>query len=104
MPYTSSSCQRLVLRTAMRRFSSTVSRRKIPRFSGTSARPWRAISKIFCPTSAWPLKWIWPWRGQMMPRMLRRVVVLPAPLRPSRVTSSPGLTLSDTPSSTWLLS
>ena len=30
------------------------------------------------------------------------VVVLPAPLRPSRATASPGSTVSETPCSTWL--
>jgi hypothetical protein len=35
--------------------------------------------------------------------MLRSVVVLPAPLRPSSATISPGATLSETPRKMWLL-
>ena len=32
----------------------------------------------------------------------RTVVVLPMPLRPSSVATSPALTASDTPNNTWL--
>ena len=37
-----------------------------------------------------------PWRGQS-PEMARRVLVLPAPLGPSRATICPGATDSDRP-------
>ena len=40
--------------------------------------------------------------GGVMPMMARMVVVLPMPLRPSRVTISPRLTSSPTSNSTWL--
>ncbi len=36
------------------------------------------------------------------PMMERTVVVLPMPLRPIRVTISPGPTASDSPNRTWL--
>ena len=36
------------------------------------------------------------------PMIERTVVVLPIPLRPMRVTISPGATASDMPNSTWL--
>src|SRR5688572_9606382 len=43
-----------------------------------------------------------PWRRGTRPMMERKVVVLPAPLRPSSVTTSPSWTSSVTPCSTWL--
>src|SRR6267142_4870739 len=43
-----------------------------------------------------------PLRCDSMPMMARMVVVLPAPLRPSSVTTSPALTSNVMPWSTWL--
>ena len=40
-------------------------------------------------------------RGRAMPMMESRVVVLPAPLRPISVTTSPSPTVSDTPCRMW---
>ena len=39
--------------------------------------------------------------GGVRPVMQRSVVVLPAPLRPSRATTSPSLTLSERPCRMW---
>ena len=41
--------------------------------------------------------------GVTTPAMVLSVVDLPAPLRPSSVTSSPSPTFSDTPCRMWLL-
>ena len=41
------------------------------------------------PTSSLPRKVTEPRRCGMIPMMARKVVVLPAPLRPSKVTTSP---------------
>src|ERR1700758_3063304 len=41
------------------------------------------------PHISWPSNWIEPRARPSMPMIPRRVVVLPAPLRPSRVTTSP---------------
>jgi spermidine synthase len=41
-------------------------------------------------------------RGLRYPMMVRMVVVLPAPLRPSRQTTSPSFTASETPCRMWL--
>src|ERR1700722_16583483 len=42
-----------------------------------------------------------PVRWRTMPRMARKVVVLPAPLRPRSVTTSPSRTAKLMPCSTW---
>ena len=44
-----------------------------------------------------PSKLIVPWAGCIKPEMVRRVVVLPAPLLPIRATISPLSTSSVTP-------
>ena len=49
-----------------------------------------------------PSKAIAPERGGVKPMIERTVVVLPMPLRPSSVTTSPRLTSSDMPNSAWL--
>ncbi len=54
---------------------------------------WPVMSRSFQTTR--------PWRGGVSPMMLRMVVVLPTPLRPSRHTHSPGATSRETPKSTW---
>jgi hypothetical protein len=43
-----------------------------------------------------------PALGGTMPMIERTVVVLPMPLRPRSVTTSPARTANDTPNSTWL--
>ena len=48
-------------------------------------------------TVSTPLIWIEPVRLPTSPMMARKVVVRPAPLRPSRVTTSPGITSRLTP-------
>jgi len=52
------------------------------------------------PTSSAPFSLIEPVRRPTMPMIERIVVVLPAPLRPSRHSTSPGARSSDTPRST----
>src|SRR6516164_9393179 len=47
-----------------------------------------------------PLTLILPLRAPVRPRIARIVVVRPAPLRPSSVTTSPGCTTMSTPCST----
>src|ERR1700722_14816601 len=47
--------------------------------------------------SSWPSKEIVPRRWPTIPMIARKVVVLPAPLRPSSVTSSPSPTLKFMP-------
>ncbi len=44
-----------------------------------------------------PLNLIWPLTGLMRPERVRRVVVLPAPLVPMRVTTWPSSTLNEMP-------
>jgi hypothetical protein len=59
-----------------------------------------------CGFTAWisaPLKRTFPSRGRVIPLMVRRVVDLPAPLEPMRVTTSPGSTVSEIPLSAWML-
>src|SRR5271166_2922523 len=48
-------------------------------------------------TSSCPAKAMLPRRWPMMPMIARKVVVLPAPLRPSSVTSSPSPTVKSMP-------
>ncbi len=50
-----------------------------------------------------PLKLTVPRRARAVPRIVRSVVVLPAPLPPISVTISPGATESETPRSAWML-
>jgi hypothetical protein len=72
------------------------------RSSGTQPIPARAISWVGRPVISVPSKRIAPPRGGVRPRIERRVVVLPAPLAPSRLTTSPAPTFSEGPNSTWL--
>src|SRR5262245_54827241 len=51
--------------------------------------------------SSWPANVTEPCRLVTMPITAFRVVVLPAPLRPSNVTTSPARTSKATPCSTW---
>ena len=75
-----------------RRFSSTVSRGKIRRPSGECARPSCTMSWAATVVRSLPWKVIEPAAGRSRPEMVRRVVVLPAPLVPIRVTTSPSST------------
>src|SRR5512138_1479063 len=64
--------------------------------------PWRAMARAGSPISSRPSKTTLPRRRGRMPIIAFRVVVLPAPLRPSKVTTSPSRTSKATPCSTWL--
>ena len=61
----------------------------MPRSSGQNAMPARAISFDAAPISSRPSKRTEPLRRPTMPMIDFSVVVLPAPLRPSSVTTSP---------------
>src|SRR5438477_3831505 len=69
----------------------------MPRSSGQNAMPMRAIRSEVERMMSCPLKRTEPMRLPMMPMIDFSVVVLPAPLRPSRVTTSPAFTLKLTP-------
>src|SRR5947209_20521724 len=73
----------------------------MPRSSGQNATPIRAIRSEEAREISWPSKRIEPERLPMMPITDFRVVVLPAPLRPSSVTTSPAFTLKSTPCRMW---
>ena len=79
------------------RFSLTSRLAKMPRSSGQKAIPQRAIASEGRPISSLPSKRTEPVRCSIMPMMALSVVVLPTPLRPSRVTTSPGCTSKVTP-------
>src|SRR5215510_8591350 len=64
--------------------------------------PRRAIRFDLRPINSSPWNLIEPLRLVSMPMMARIVVVFPAPLRPSKVTTSPALTSKVMPCSTWL--
>src|SRR5262245_14467477 len=83
-----------------RRFSSTFRLAKMPRSSGQSAMPSRAMRFDGSPAISVPLYRIEPARRTPMPMIDFSVVVLPAPLRPSSVTTSPAPILKSTPWST----
>src|SRR5688572_19448005 len=73
----------------------------MPRSSGQKARPRRAIAFEGLPISSCVPNVTDPCRLVTMPMMDFSVVVLPAPLRPSSVTTSPVRTSKSTPCSTW---
>src|SRR5467141_304015 len=73
------------------RFSRTVRLGKICRPSGTSAMPERAMRSGSSRSMRRPRKLIVPPLARVRPMIERTVVVLPMPLRPSRVTASPVL-------------
>ena len=85
----------------MARFSATESEGKIARVSCTNAMRARAISKVASRLMSRPSKVTRPRRGATMRMIERKVVVLPAPLRPSSATTFPAGTASDTPWMTW---
>src|SRR5258706_16318141 len=69
----------------------------MPRSSGKKAMPWRAITFDESPMSSWPSWRTDPVRCPTIPMIDLSVVVLPAPLRPSRVTTSPPATSNAAP-------
>src|SRR5450755_2319004 len=69
----------------------------MPRSSGQNAIPIRAIRSEEVRMMSRSLKRTEPVRLPMMPMIDFSVVVLPAPLRPSSVTTSPAFTLKLTP-------
>src|SRR3954469_20736535 len=83
------------------RFSRTSRLAKMPRSSGQNATPMRAILSDDAREISWPPKRIEPVRLPMMPITDFSVVVLPAPLRPSSVTTSPAFTLKLMPCRIW---
>src|SRR5581483_737111 len=83
------------------RFSSTLRLEKMPRSSGQNATPSRAMASELAREISLPSNAIAPERLAMMPMIDLSVVVLPAPLRPSSVTTSPSRTSRSTPCSTW---
>src|ERR1700722_1313839 len=82
------------------RFSSTSSEAKMPRSSGQKAMPARAMSFEAREINSRPPNRTEPVRRDTIPMIDLRVVVLPAPLRPSSVTTSPARTAKLTPCST----
>src|SRR5690349_10952971 len=74
------------------KFSSTERLAKMPRSSGHQAMPRRAIWLEARPMSSCPPSATEPRRCWMMPMIALSVVVLPTPLRPSNVTTSPSAT------------
>src|SRR3954470_16652999 len=83
------------------RFSRTSRLAKMPRSSGQKATPSRAMRSEDACEMSWPLNCIEPERLPMMPITDFSVVVLPAPLRPSSVTTSPAFTVKLTPCRMW---
>ena len=69
----------------------------MPRSSGHQAMPSRAMRFDGSPTVSRPSKTIEPSRRGTTPMIDFSVVVLPAPLRPSSVTTSPAATSNATP-------
>src|SRR5665213_3754875 len=73
----------------------------MPRSSGQNATPMRAILSDDARMMSRSLKRTDPVRLPMIPITDLSVVVLPAPLRPSSVTTSPALTLKSMPWRIW---
>src|SRR5438445_341198 len=84
-----------------RRFSSTFRLAKMPRSSGQSAIPCRAIRYGGSALVSTASTFTEPVRRGTIPMIDFIVVVLPAPLRPTRVTSSPLRTSRSTLWRTW---
>src|SRR5579871_1838762 len=80
-----------------KRFSCTSRLAKIPRSSGQKAIPSLAIRSEVSVISSLPSKRTEPVRCVTMPMIDFSVVVLPAPLRPRSVTTSPARTSRSTP-------
>ncbi|MBV6517436.1 MAG: hypothetical protein HPKKFMNG_03165 [Planctomycetes bacterium] len=73
-------------------FSATVRLGKMPRPSGAMTSPCRTSSCAGLREMSWPWYSTRPERGRSRPQMVLSVVVLPAPLQPMRVTTSPAWT------------
>src|SRR5881227_2271421 len=73
----------------------------MPRSSGQKAMPQRAIAFDCRPITSRPSKRTEPVRWPTMPMIDLSVVVLPAPLRPSSVTTSPARTSNVAPCRIW---
>jgi len=84
------------------RFSVMVMRAKTPRPSGTITRPCLTSSHAPWPLMLRPMNSISPSATIWMPVMAFSVVVLPAPLAPMRLTSSPWWTSKLTPLTAWI--
>ena len=87
-------------RSAIARFSRTLSEANTRRPCGTSDTPARAIRWAGQRATSLPPSSTRPWRAGVKPMMLRMSVVLPTPLRPKTATSPPAGNVSDTPCST----
>src|SRR4029453_3047262 len=81
----------------MQRFSNTVNRGKIFRPSGAWPTPRCTITWGSAPLKEEPSNSIRPVRGRNKPERVFNVVVLPAPLAPSKVTNSPFSMEKETP-------
>src|SRR4051794_34204194 len=84
------------------RFSVTDREPKMPRSSGHRAMPALAIWFGISPHVSLPRNFTLPSRRGTTPMIDFIVVVLPAPLRPNRVTTSPSRTSKSTPCRIWL--
>ncbi len=84
-------------REAKVRFSATVRLGKMPRPSGTIARPARDRAEARADVTSAPFNCTLPEAGRNRPASVRSNVVFPMPLRPSRLTVSPGATAKETP-------
>ena len=84
------------------RFSVIVMRANTPRPSGTITRPCLTRSQAPWPLIGLPMNSISPAATGCMPVMAFSVVVLPAPLAPIRLTSSPCWTSKLTPLTAWM--
>src|SRR5215510_4833524 len=73
-------------------FSATVRSANTSLSSGAKPMPSLAISNGRRPVMSCPARLIEPERAERCPMMVRKVVDLPAPLRPTRQTSSPAPT------------
>src|SRR4051812_20738918 len=91
------SLPRLVAPSMM--FSRTVSPGKMRRPSGTCASPSRTICSGLSVSIRLPANHTSPDVGRIKPEIVRNVVLFPAPLAPSKVTTSPASTCSETPRS-----
>ncbi|CAB3772912.1 hypothetical protein LMG29739_06348 [Paraburkholderia solisilvae] len=83
-------------------FSSIDMRAKMPRPSGTIARPRRSSSCAGSPLIDWPMYSMSPAEYGFRPVIAFIVVVLPAPFAPISVTSSPCATSMSTPLTAWM--
>src|SRR6478609_7218690 len=83
----------------MSRFSWTVIPGNTPRPSGACTMPSMTRLNARILVMSWPSKTMDPWDSGLIPEIARMVVVLPAPLAPIRVTSSPSSTDNEMPCS-----